>query len=138
VRAKQIVAIATDELSTFGELLRRHRLSAGLTQEALAEQAGLSARGIADLERGVRRSPYPETVHRLAGALQLDDQERSKLVAMRRRRSVAAPHTATVETIPLVRRGRILPSVVILSEAKDPPTPELRILRLRLRMTMSG
>jgi transcriptional regulator with XRE-family HTH domain len=39
------------EPSAFGELLRRHRAEAGLTQEALAERAGLSRRRIADLER---------------------------------------------------------------------------------------
>jgi hypothetical protein len=43
--------MAVDAPSSFGALLRGWRLAAGLTQEALAEQAGLSARGIADLER---------------------------------------------------------------------------------------
>ena len=57
------------ESSAFGTLLRRHRLSAGLSQEQLAERAGLSRRGIADLERGARRSPYPDTIERLAVAL---------------------------------------------------------------------
>jgi transcriptional regulator with XRE-family HTH domain len=38
----------------FGELLRRYRTAARLTQEELAEQAGLSVRGIQDLERGLR------------------------------------------------------------------------------------
>src|SRR5215207_9155402 len=41
----------------FGERLRRYRSLVGLTQEALAERAGLSVRGIADLERGARRFP---------------------------------------------------------------------------------
>jgi transcriptional regulator with XRE-family HTH domain len=41
--------------------LRRYRVLAGLSQEALAERAGLSRRGIADLERGARRFPYPDT-----------------------------------------------------------------------------
>ena len=35
----------------FGELLRRYRVAAGLTQEALAERAGISTRGVSDLER---------------------------------------------------------------------------------------
>ncbi len=35
---------------SFGELLRRYRQAAGLTQEALAERAGLSESGISDEE----------------------------------------------------------------------------------------
>ena len=34
----------------FANLLRQHRLAAGLTQEALADQAGLSVHGIQKLE----------------------------------------------------------------------------------------
>jgi len=41
--------------ATFGDLLRQHRLEAGLTQEALAERAGLSVHGIQKLERDVTR-----------------------------------------------------------------------------------
>jgi transcriptional regulator with XRE-family HTH domain len=97
--------MARDGLSTFGGLLRRHRLAAGLTEEALAEQAGLSARDIADLERGVRRYPYPATVDRLAAALRLDEHDRLELQSMRRRsaRSDEA-HAALGDTIPLVGR----------------------------------
>jgi transcriptional regulator with XRE-family HTH domain len=47
---------------TFAALLRRHRIGAGLTQEALAERARLSVRGISDLERGVNRTPRLLTV----------------------------------------------------------------------------
>ena len=43
---------------SFGILLKKYRLAAGLTQEELAEHAGISTRGISDLERGVRRTPY--------------------------------------------------------------------------------
>ncbi len=53
----------------FADLLRRHRTAAGLTQEALAERAGLSARGVSDLERGARRAPQRSTVQRLIRAL---------------------------------------------------------------------
>jgi transcriptional regulator with XRE-family HTH domain len=34
------------EAAAFGALLRGHRRAAGLTQEALAERAGLSRRGV--------------------------------------------------------------------------------------------
>src|SRR5215471_15701049 len=64
----------------FAELLRQHRLRAGLSQEALAERAGLSARGISDLERGIRRTPYPATIARLATALGLDAPTHSALL----------------------------------------------------------
>jgi transcriptional regulator with XRE-family HTH domain len=52
----------------FSDLLRHHRLSAGLTQEALAERAGLSVHGVQKLERGVTR-PYRDTLDRLLAAL---------------------------------------------------------------------
>jgi predicted ATPase/DNA-binding XRE family transcriptional regulator len=73
--------MGTAEPSSFGELLRRYRTAAGLTQEQLAERAGLSARGVQDLERGLRRSPYPDTTRRLAEALGLADHERAQLLA---------------------------------------------------------
>jgi transcriptional regulator with XRE-family HTH domain len=50
--------------AAFGAAVREYRLSAGLTQEALAERAGLG------LEEGENR-PRRETVRRLAGALGL-------------------------------------------------------------------
>ena len=53
----------------FGAFLRRRRLAAGLTQEELAARAGLSARGIADLERGLRHTPRRGTLTLLVRAL---------------------------------------------------------------------
>ena len=64
----------------FGDLLRRHRIAANLTQEALAERAGLSARGISDLERGARSHPYRETLTMLVSALALSGAERAAFV----------------------------------------------------------
>ena len=52
----------------FGELLRRHRLAAGLTQEALAERAGLGVRTVQGLEEGEHR-PRRESARQLAAAL---------------------------------------------------------------------
>ena len=51
-----------------GPLLRRYRLAAGLTQEELAERAGLSVHSVSDLERGLQRKPYRETIRRLENA----------------------------------------------------------------------
>ena len=75
----------------FGELLRRYRLVAGVTQQELSERAGISLRAISDLERGVRRAPYPATVRRLADALRLSAEARAALAAAGRRGAAAAP-----------------------------------------------
>ena len=56
---------------SFGSLLRRQRVAAALSQEALAERAGLSVRAISDLERGVHSAPRLETVDRERLARQL-------------------------------------------------------------------
>jgi transcriptional regulator with XRE-family HTH domain len=72
---------SSDEVSSFGVLLRRHRLSAGLSQEHLAELAAVSSEGISALERGYRRSPHRETVTLLAAALNLSEDERNAFEA---------------------------------------------------------
>jgi len=46
-----------EQAPSFGLLLQRYRVAAGLSQEELAERAGLSRRGISDLERGARAFP---------------------------------------------------------------------------------
>jgi transcriptional regulator with XRE-family HTH domain len=56
---------------SFAGLLRSHRVMAGLTQEELAERAGLSPRGLAYLEAG-QRTPNARTARQLAAALELD------------------------------------------------------------------
>src|SRR6516164_9225280 len=69
-------AMTSDPSAPFGELLRRARQAAGLTQEELAERAGLSRRGIADLESGARKTPRKDTVALLAAALGVSEAER--------------------------------------------------------------
>jgi hypothetical protein len=66
--------------------LLHFRLRAGLTQEALAEDAQpqLSWRTISNLERGVNKASRLDTVARLADALQLSGAERAAFVAAAR------------------------------------------------------
>src|SRR5579859_8127569 len=73
-----------DKRTPFGDLLRRHRIAAGLSQEALAERAGISIRGLSDLERGVRVSPRPDTIKLLADALELGEADRDRFAAAAR------------------------------------------------------
>ena len=74
----------TPDLPRLGDLVRRHRTAAALSQEELAERAGLSVRAISDLERGIRQMPRLETVRMLADALALGDVERAALLAAAR------------------------------------------------------
>jgi transcriptional regulator with XRE-family HTH domain/tetratricopeptide (TPR) repeat protein len=106
--------MTTAQPLSFGQRLRRHRLSAGLSQEALAERAGLSARAISDLERGVHRAPYLDTITLLADALGLPDEERAGLAwAAGRHRALGSSSSgqgapaaqATVPLPPLVGRA---------------------------------
>jgi predicted ATPase/DNA-binding XRE family transcriptional regulator len=73
--------------SSFGALLREFRLAAGLSQDALAERAAMSADGISALERGVNKAPQRETLALLLGALQLQAQQRQAIEAAARRPS---------------------------------------------------
>lgn len=63
-------------MATFGEILRTHRLAAGLKQEELAERAQISVYSISNMERGVAHRPRLDTLRRLATALQLPPQEK--------------------------------------------------------------
>ena len=65
----------------FGAALRRFRLAAGLSQEALAERSGLSADAIAALERGRRTRPRAFTVGVLADSLALSAGDRALLAS---------------------------------------------------------
>ncbi|MBO0828714.1 MAG: helix-turn-helix domain-containing protein, partial [Streptosporangiales bacterium] len=72
--------MAGDGSNDFGGLLRRFRLTAGLSQQALAERAGLSVDAVAALERGRRRNPRAFTVRVLADTLGLGERHRDELV----------------------------------------------------------
>jgi membrane protein implicated in regulation of membrane protease activity/DNA-binding XRE family transcriptional regulator len=85
---------SSGELPSFGELLKRHRLAAGLTQEALAERARLSVRAISDLERGLHRTPQRDTAQLLAEALQLSPQDRAAFEAAARRLSTESQRSS--------------------------------------------
>src|SRR5215207_8183681 len=63
----------------FGQQLRRLREAVGITQEELAERAGLSRDAVGALESGRRRHPHPRTVRALSVGLGLSDREAAAL-----------------------------------------------------------
>ena len=89
--------MVTTSPPTFGALLR-HRLAAALTQEALAERAGVSTRGIPGFGAD-RAAPRAETVRLLAEALGLGDAARTALIA-------AVHPELAAPAAPLWRRSR--------------------------------
>jgi len=86
--------MGTGLTGSFGEVLKEYRRRAGLTQEALAERAGVSVRGIQELERGASK-PLRDTAQRLGRALDLTGDDRAGFVAAAtpapRRRGPADP-----------------------------------------------
>src|SRR5260370_2733394 len=72
------------EHSSFGALLKRYRLAAGLSQEAVAARASLSACTISDRERCIHGTPRTDTLELLTGALSLSAQQRTLLLASAR------------------------------------------------------
>ena len=73
----------------FAGLLRQLRAEARLTQEELAEAAGLSPRSVSDLERGINRTARKDTAVLLAGALGLPEAVVPSFVAAARGRAPA-------------------------------------------------
>jgi len=89
---------------SFAEVLREYRLIAGLTQEALAERAGISARTIRLLEQGGSQ-PHADTTQRLATALALVDDRCQQFLAAAwpapRQRPSSAPLRPASRLVPL-------------------------------------
>jgi predicted ATPase/DNA-binding XRE family transcriptional regulator len=101
----------------FGYLLRQHRNAAGLTQEDLAERAGLSVDTISLLERGEHRRPHRYTMQSLADALGLSQPERIRFETAARMPALRADTHGTRPTdlpsplAPFIGRERELEEV---------------------------
>lgn len=109
-RARKIVATwyemsVTDE---FAGAVRRFRLRAGLTQEALAERSGISVSTIRGMETGKRRNPQLASVRQLAAALALRPQEQEDLLSAASAEPVPAPRQLPPELAGFVGRGDAL------------------------------
>jgi len=101
--------VATREAARLGGLLKQYRIAAGLTQEELAEHAGVSARSVSDLERGLNRTPRPGTIRRLADALELTPAQRTLLLASGSQEPGGDPSPTLTEAVPTRKAVFALP-----------------------------
>jgi predicted ATPase/DNA-binding XRE family transcriptional regulator len=131
-----------DEVRTerpgFGRLLRRYRLAAGLSQEALAERAQMSIEGISALERGFRRSPHRETLELLAGALALDAEQRNDF--QQAARTAARRKVASVTVGPWPQAGTLIVPIAVTSYVgrETDMAAIAQLLRERRFVTITG
>ncbi|WP_159048572.1 helix-turn-helix transcriptional regulator, partial [Streptomyces sp. NRRL F-4489] len=86
--------------SEFSALLKKLRREAHMTQEALAERAGVGVRTIRGLETGERADPRMTTVRLLADALQLTAEGRERLLAAAVRRTAGTDTEIGAEAEP--------------------------------------
>jgi transcriptional regulator with XRE-family HTH domain len=81
----------------FAGLLRQLRVQARMTQEELADAAGLSPRSVSDLERGIHQTARKDTAELLAAALGLAGPVHPLFVAAACGRSSAAGVLAALQ-----------------------------------------
>ena len=123
----------------FADLLRLLRGEAGLTQDELAQAAGVSQRAVSDLERRVNVTARKATAELLAGVLGLDGPARERFVQAARGR-IPASAVLAVRPEPLTSAaGESAPLDVRYSLPPDMATftgrdPELD----RIATAMSG
>ncbi len=116
------------EAEGFGALLRQLRVTAGYSQAALAERAGLSVDAVAALETGRRRHPRAFTLGLLADTLELDPATRALLVSQAGSGPPARPvppSMISLAPLPLIGRERELAAVTALLRQ-----PGVRVLTL--------
>jgi transcriptional regulator with XRE-family HTH domain len=110
------VASEVDAGGGLGASLRALRLAAGMTQEDLAEAAGISTRTVSDVERGLRTIVHTHTADRLASALGLAGEPRRAFRALARGRPPPEPPVPPAGRLPwtptrLLGRGRELATI---------------------------
>ena|ERR1022692_497367 len=106
---------------TFGGLLRQLRAEAGLTQEELAQAAGVSSRSVSDLERGINLTARKDTARLLADALGLAGAARDAFEASARGRVRAGVHPAGEAAT----ATRTLPRDIASFTGREPELQEL-------------
>jgi transcriptional regulator with XRE-family HTH domain len=94
------------ERTWFGTLLRQQREAAALSQDALAQRAGLSVDAISALEAGRSSAPRLETARRLCEALGLAGDERALFLNAPRSARTEGSNTLPPQPTALIGRER--------------------------------
>ena len=124
-------------LLAFGHLLKRLRIAADLTQEALAERANVSARSISDLERGSIHRPRRDTAELLADGLRLRESDRDAFIALARGKPLLAAHDVRLDAPP--RHTLPHPPNAIVGRLKETAAATALLLDPEVRLvTLTG
>jgi len=102
-------------MGSFGEVLRRYRHKRKYTQAYLAEIAGLSRRGIADLESGKRKAPYPRNEQALITALGIEGDDERLFREIARHERGGRKNAASVTEV-----GAVAPPTASEAKGLDP------------------
>ncbi|MGO8950026.1 MAG: ATP-binding protein [Ktedonobacterales bacterium] len=117
--------MALERSRTFADLLREYRRAAEMTQERLAEGAGLSVRALRKLESGASVAPRRDTIDLLATALKLAPEKRTLLEASASRQRFLsgsfAPQPVDPVSVALVGRSSELVLLEKHLAGKGPP-----------------
>lgn len=129
---------AMSEPTSLGLLLKRYRMAAGLSQEALAQRAELSARAISDLERGLHRFPHAATLDLLATALALAPHQRALLLTAARPELTEIPLTPARAMAATAPQGLPTPPTPLIGREAE-SAQALALLRAGARLvTLTG
>jgi transcriptional regulator GlxA family with amidase domain len=92
VLVNERLSTSSGRVARFGDLLRRHRRAADLTQEELAERANISQRTVSDLERGTTEiNRGSGTVMRLTSGVRAQQYASSRKRVLRAAAKSARP-----------------------------------------------
>jgi predicted ATPase/DNA-binding XRE family transcriptional regulator len=122
---RNLRGVQTGTDKEFGDLLRRHRAAASVTQEDLAGRTGLTPQAIGLLERGRRRHPHAYTVQKLAEALELEGRDLSEFEAAANRstrprsRDHSSAYRVPSPPTSLVGRDHEVPTIATLLRKED-------------------
>lgn len=121
----------------FGTLLRRLRLAAGLSQEALAERARISAKAVGSLELGTRRAPYRETVDQLLVALDATPEDGAQLAALADRARSRRPREVPESVAVAPTTNLLLPPTRLVGRSQEIAQAAALVVANRL-VTLTG